>query len=231
MTMTAPKPKFRWFQFSLRTLLLLMLVASIGLSWFAMKLQHVRRQREVVVAIEKAGGEVEWYTTSTPQWLIHLLGERFFCTHITVSFYGNQITDKALEHLKGLTLLRCLGLQRTQVTANGLEHLKGLSRLQNLTLKDTQVTDAGLEHLKGMNQLQYLNLDWTQVTDAGLEHLKGLSQLRVLYLQGTQVTDTGLEHLKGLSQLEWLLVAEGHRCTDDGVKKLEHALPNCNIGR
>ena len=34
MTMTAPKPNSRQFQFSLRALLLFMVVASVGLSWF-----------------------------------------------------------------------------------------------------------------------------------------------------------------------------------------------------
>ena len=41
-------------------------------------------------------------------------------------------------------------------------------------------------------------------TDAGLEHLKGLSNLQELYLGKTQVTD-------------------------EGIKKLQQALPNCEI--
>ena len=31
--MTTPKPKRRWFQYSLRTLLVLMLLVGVGMSW------------------------------------------------------------------------------------------------------------------------------------------------------------------------------------------------------
>ena len=46
----------------------------------------------------------------------------------------------------------------------------------------------------------------------------------------TQVTDAGLENLKGLHQLQslWLCCT---KVTDDGLKKLQQALPNCQIER
>jgi hypothetical protein len=55
-----------------------------------------------------------------------------------------------------------------------------------------------------LTQLRRLDLDLNRVTDAGLEHLKGLTQLAQLALMGTDVTDAG-------------------------VKKLQQALPNCEI--
>jgi hypothetical protein len=75
-----------------------------------------------------------------------------------------------------------------------------------------------------------VELGRTEVTNAGLEHLKGLSQLQVLSLENTQVTDAGLQHLKGLSQLQQLLLNRT-KVTSKGVKKLQQALPNCNIER
>src|SRR3989304_6984363 len=47
-------------------------------------------------------------------------------------------------------------LRGTQVTDAALEHLKGLTNLQELQLHCPQVTDAGLEHLKGLTSLQRL---------------------------------------------------------------------------
>ena len=52
------KPRRRWFQYSLRTLLLLMLLVSIGMSWVAVRMQRARRQREAVKGIERLGGGV-----------------------------------------------------------------------------------------------------------------------------------------------------------------------------
>ena len=68
------------------------------------------------------------------------------------------------------------------------------------------------------------------MTDAGLVHLKRLTQLQQLYLERTKVTDAGLEHLKGLTQLRNLDLSQTE-VTDEGVKKLQQALPNCEIER
>ena len=57
MTMNdSPKPKRRWYQYSLRTLLLFMVLCAIACSWFAVKMQRVKRQQEAVEAIREAGG-------------------------------------------------------------------------------------------------------------------------------------------------------------------------------
>jgi hypothetical protein len=57
-----------------------------------------------------------------------------------------------------------------------------------------------------MPQLQWLYLDDTGITDAGLKHLVGLTRLQELDLHGTHVTD-------------------------EGIAKLQEALPNCQITR
>jgi len=51
-----------------------------------------------------------------------------------------------------------------------------------------------------------------------------------LSLWGTKVTDAGLVHLKGLGNLKALDLS-ATRVTDDGVKQLQEALPNCAIVR
>ena len=52
----------------------------------------------------------------------------------------------------------------TRITDKGLEHLKGLVSLEELSLASTTVTDVGLEHLKEFRHLRGLNLFNTQVT-------------------------------------------------------------------
>ncbi len=141
-----------------------------------------------------------------------------------------RVTDAGLGHLEGLTKLQTLYLGDTQVTGVGLRHLEGLTNLETLGLDDTQVSDAGLEHLEKLTKLQFLNLCGTRVTDAGLVHLKSLTKLEQVYLGHTKVTDAGLEHLKGLTQLRILDLSETG-VTDEGVKRLQQALPNCEIKR
>ncbi len=207
------------FQFSTRSMLVFVAVVAVVCSWFAVKMQQARRQREVVVAVEKDGGYVAYdyeYDSDGnvlpgPAWPLGLRNL------VGVDFLSDV---RSLDYRS----FDCNG----QVTDAGLMHLKGLTSLQHLMLAGSRVTDAGLIHLKGMTMLQYLDVIETQVTDAGLEHLKGMTNLKFLWLGGTHVTDAGLEHLKGLPNLQSLDLNDT-QVTDEGVKKLQEALPNCNI--
>jgi len=133
-----PKPKLHWFQFSLRTLLVQMLLVSIMMSWVSVKMQQARRKREAVEAVEKLGGKVTWYLQSG----LEMLRER------GVDFSGTAVTDAGLEHLKRLSQLRLLWLSNTAVTDAGLEHLTGLNQLEELYLDGTQVSAEGVKNLQ-----------------------------------------------------------------------------------
>ena len=50
----------RRFQFSLRTLLLFVLVCAVHCSWWAVTMRNVRAQREAVKAIARLGGFVQY---------------------------------------------------------------------------------------------------------------------------------------------------------------------------
>jgi hypothetical protein len=52
----------------------------------------------------------------------------------------------------------------------------------------------------------------------------------LLDLGFTKITDTGLANLKAFTQLKTLNLIET-KVTDEGVKKLQQALPNCHISR
>jgi len=59
--------------------------------------------------------------------------------------------------------------------------------------------------------------------------MKRLSRLEVLDISGSsQITDGGLVHLEDLPKLESLFVFQT-QVTDEGVKKLQQALPNCKV--
>ncbi len=231
--------RFRWqFQFSIRTLLALVVIIAIPCSWMATETKRAKEQKEAVEAIQKLGGEVlydchyDWSAGQPflpgPVWLRELLGTDFFLSVATVGFQGTQATEGDLVNLQQLPQLQNVLLGDIPVTDAGLAHLKGLTQLLMLSLNSTQITDGGLEHLKGMTRLVFLSLVNTHITDAGLKHLQALPQLQALCLNNTQITDAGLVYLRGLQQLKSLNLT-GTSVADAGVKKLQQALPNCQI--
>ena len=233
--MTAPKPKLRWFQFSLRTLLVVVTLCAIPCSWLAVKLRQARRERAAATAIEKLGGQVEWSKPSGPAWLRSFVGDDSFKTVKGVDVWGSEEappgmglakgtrsedTDAALQNLTVMNQLQRLYLNGSHITDAGLGNLKESNQLQSLDLHEAKVTDAGLENLKQLHQLQWLDINGTdQITDAGLANLQGLNQLRALYLSGTHVTDAGLEYLQGFTQLQTLDVSHT-QVTDAGLEYL-----------
>ena len=73
---------FHWrFQFSIRSLLVLVVVVAVPFSWLAVEMKKSRREREAVEALEKLGAEVSYdyqlkknVEPSGPGWLRGLLG-------------------------------------------------------------------------------------------------------------------------------------------------------------
>lgn len=119
-------------------------------------------------------------------------------------------------------------LSGTGLTDEGLKYLTSVNKLVHLNLKDTQITDAGLAQIANITSLTRLNLARTQISDTGLEYLMGLDNLVYLNLYGSQVTDAGLEHLKGMTNLRKLFLWQS-LVTEEGAKKLQEALPDCEV--
>jgi hypothetical protein len=143
---------------------------------------------------------------------------------------GTQTTDAGLLHLQGMQKLESLNLVDTQVTSDGMKHLSGLANLKVLRLAATRVGDSGMEPIGELPKLEVLDLSGTEVTDIGVSHITGLTTLRVLLLlDSTRVTDASVVHLRRLENLKWLDLSRTS-ITDEGVRRLQDALPNCEIG-
>ena len=165
--------KRRWFQFSLRTLLVVLTVLCLGPgSYVAYEQGKVRKQQGAVVAIESLGGYV-FYDERPPRrsgLTRVILGDDTFGNVNGVDFNplkteNRQITNADLRHLRSFPLLDHLALKNCrQITDGGLAELSGLPNLRYLYLNDTPVTDAGLVHLAGLGNLEELSLTHTQVT-------------------------------------------------------------------
>jgi len=192
------RPWWNYLRFSIRGLIVLVLLIGLGLGWMV---RSAHTQRDAVAAIRKAGGVVkydwEWsngYDISggkpwAPQWLLDLIGVDFF-GHVTSVWLHPAPTDEAIVEVGRLTQLERLQLAGRFFSDGELAHLKGLTKLSNLCIYN--VSDAGLAHLKGLTKLKTLITGGPWVTDAGLAHLKGLTNLTCLQLGSSPVTDAGL---------------------------------------
>ena len=239
-------PKHRWFQLRLRTLLVLVTLASGIFGWVGWELEQRRREVPAIAWVEKLGGKLyfetridsgfktNWWKKTTDT----LLGKSVY------SFYlvGDEVRD--LSPLAGLKNLE--GFQLHQTKASDLSPLADLKKLQRIDLEGTEVSD--LSPLAGMENLEELYLDRTEASD--LSPLAGLKNLRALTLWNTQVSDLSpLAELKNLEELyldrtevsdlsplagmEYLerLFLEGTKVSEEQIDKLKLALPNCKISQ
>ena len=176
--MTTPKFKRRWYQFSLRTLLIVVTLSAVPMGWVGWKLAQGRRQRDTVAWVENLGGGVEY-----EEWVGKWSG-----VVSSVDLRNTQVSD--ISPLAELNNLERLYLGITQVS--DVSPLAELKSLRELSLSNTQVSDLSpLAELKSLNELW---LRGTQVSD--LSPLAELKNLEELDLSDTQVSDEQVQKLQ-----------------------------------
>ena len=163
-----PKPKRRWYQFSLKALLVMVTVATVAFGgWVQYGREQAQENRDrardrrvadekAVAAIKELGGEVSpihhtYVVGSPPQtWIEKQFddpGPDGFPMH---DWYVSlpHVDGIILERLKRLHNLRTLDLSRTNFTDAHLGHVKRLTDLRVLSVADTKVTDEGIAKLQ-----------------------------------------------------------------------------------
>lgn len=143
--------KCRCYQFSLRTLLVVVTVAAFFFGWIALEQQKSQRRRAAVEAIAQHGSgrivsDIDEARRSIPLRL--LLGD------------------------DGVGSVRRIGDWWGSDVAGALAHVGSFPELRELDLHDTQVTDADLVYLASLTNLETLNLSGTKVTGAGVDMLQ-----------------------------------------------------------
>src|SRR5215469_7084776 len=155
------KPRRRWAQFSLRTVLLIVTASCAALSLWVVPAE---RQRRAVVAVRALDGEVSYASRGGTV-------ANAFPLRILRRWLPPDYFDDVIE----------VQLSGSKVTDDGLVHLRDIGNLQRLNLYGTNITGAGFAHSHGLTNLRWLNLNRTRFTDVGLSHLDGLTGLEELY--------------------------------------------------
>ena len=132
-----PKPKRRWYQYSLRTLFIITTLFALVCGWYAYEMQKAAKRRAAIAEFEKLGGRVWYYDVcdssdirgETPawySWLRKFHGDKHLGNAVGVDFLfvSLQDTDAALEHVKGLANLEMLWIDDTKVTDEGAKKIE-----------------------------------------------------------------------------------------------------------
>lgn len=183
------KPRWRWFQFSLRALLLLMTVFGI---WFGIRMDRARRQKRAVAVLQECGDifyesqfnhrSVKFLAKKTkpwrPKWLRAIVGDDFF-DRVYAAYLYRSPSDEDLKSLRDLPDIETLIISSPQVTGKGIEHLRALPRLKELYLNCDKMTDTDLVHLPPLDELRYLNV-CCSMSDQAFDSIAALESLETL---------------------------------------------------
>ncbi len=158
-----PRSWRRYLRFSVRSLIVLVLVIGCWLGWLV---RSARIQREAVAEIRAAGGEV-WYDW---EWKDGKADP------------GTKSLDaRWLAKAPESTISVTLSLPKSSRTKPMRRDGPGWAsqrKLEYLKVNIGGLTDRGLMHLEGLTNLSEVDVGYTQVTDLGLAHLKRLTNLR-----------------------------------------------------
>jgi internalin A len=208
-TQEVEKPRRRWLQFSLRGLLVLMVVVALGLGWIANERREVWLENRAVEEIERLGGDVTRGDNSKSShnaddpfggpipeglsWQQRLFGESYNRPVVCVSFPPGT-GPEALGSLKRLRAIWAIGLTGARIGDEQIPHLLECRDLTAVHMNATDVTDDGVKQLATLPDLDTLLLDHTGVTD---DVLAALSQKALIdiSIRDTDITPEGAARL------------------------------------
>lgn len=198
----------RCCRFSLRSLIVLFLIAGIGFSVFHYRLRSAERQTATVARLKEFGGCVRYKNhhdvVSSPKdvnfvsaWLTRQLGLDFFHDVETVCISGRgEFSDDDFGSICDLRNVRSVRLGKTVVTDDGLQAISRLGGLRRLSISSPHITDQGMNHLCELDSLETLTLMDINLTDAGLAQLASLRNLEYLSVRKTKVSQQGVASLR-----------------------------------
>ena len=238
-----PKPKLRWYHPTPGRVLFFLLLGIEGVlllseqfHWFAF---NEKKGWTVLIAIASVGVTMilmflwfilallfRWrFQFSIRSLLVLTIALAVPCSWLTVEMKWAEKQRKAVKALTKIDRELLVGVvvyddfrYSTLPPLTGGDRLGSSSSWLRKMFGDDFFSDATSACLFG-----------DKLTDTELDHLKELNQLQDLYVYGVQLIDSDLVRLEGLKQLHYLILKT--KVTDDGVAKLQKALPKCEIQR
>ncbi len=155
------------YRFTLRTLLLVVVVFGTLAGWLGCELRNARQERMAYRELCHLGAVGDDWVG----WREILLG-REYAPIVQISLPPDVTIDSALPYLTQLDNLRALDLTGHPISDNEIAQLKTLSWIKSLNLSNTKITDSGADHLAKFQHLRWLYVGGTKITDDGIRNLQ-----------------------------------------------------------
>ncbi|HUE74829.1 MAG TPA: hypothetical protein VMP01_28435 [Pirellulaceae bacterium] len=197
-TSPAPKPRRRWRQFSLRTLMVGMVVFSLLFAALGIRAERARRQAAAVATIRKFDHIVQYQESSVPLWLTSWLGRDFFddvkevwCREGVQPQSPKDINQFA-EAISDLSNVESFRGEAPWIDRRTTAWLGRQSTLRFLNLEKSNLGDSDVEPLQRLHQLEQLLITEGTIGDEAAKHLANFPNLKNLCLRRTQIGDDGM---------------------------------------
>jgi Leucine Rich Repeat (LRR) protein len=243
MKPTSPTTSFiRWRQFSLRTLLIVVTLASLPLAAYVWLRSAAQRQARAVAELRQMGATVQYSFEPAPaaapgakapaaktpppetafqRWARRNLGSDF-AHHVDSIAMGRpgrtgdpQQWRDFFQHARELRGVKVLQMHGATIGDDDLARLPFLETLERLVVDRTLATDAAMLPLSRATQLRTLELTDTPVGDRALEAIDA-PRLQELVLRRTMISNRGLAPLADMPELSRLSLSSV-RVTGSGV--------------
>ncbi len=228
-----PPRKRRWFQYSLRSLLVLTLIVAALSAWLGKHIMRASTQRPIVAKIAASGGTVGYDYQIHPEFNIvdqsqtapgsklvrWVFGDDIYATVNVVFLNDPKTSDADIVNLHKLPDLLDVSLNGRGVTDACIDDLLRIPKLRAVALMDTGITPEGIRHLSSCDALQSLTVLGSSVTDQHLQHLPAFPNLQHIQIVRSSMTDDGMNSL-GQMDLATLDIFTAPAVTDKGFESL-----------
>lgn len=200
------RPQRRWFQFGLRTLLVMMLVFCCGLGWLSMRRSQSKQAwkriadaRELGISFNVIYRSDCWRPQKSlqEQWLEEWLWVTFPLASGSATMSFSEDPQTAVQELRKYPHLK--ELEFSYIDNFTDEHLACLSEFKNLTrleLCELPISGNGLAHLHGNTSLEILEVkDCENLADEAIYSIPKLPSLTRLKIENCPLTGVSLGHL------------------------------------
>ena len=152
------KPRRGWLTFSIRTLLVAILVFAGLFAWLGKHVIRTQAERPVVSQIQATGGRAYYdyqlgvgridpsKTPTGSKFVRSVLGDDIYAT-VNAVFFDSPTTDSNIENLHKLSNLLDVSVSGPGVSDKCIDDLLIIKKLRGLTLSETSITSDGLIRL------------------------------------------------------------------------------------